>query len=368
VNEARLHADAALGIPASLRRALGAMAGELVAQLEGGFPAGAAAALVTADGVAGRVWGGWACRVPQRVPVVADTRFDLASLTKVTVTLPLVLALRDAGAWSLRDPIARWVRGFPDPRTTLWHCLTHTSGLPDHRPFHRLRGRRAFRAALLDEARRAPGPDAPVVYSDLNFILLGWALAAATRTPLDRLARDRLLRPLGMDASGFRPPRRLRPRIAATEVGGDQRPAAATIWGEVHDGNAWALGGVAGHAGLFAPLDDMARVVAALLGPPDRHPVLSAASIAEMTARQAGHPPDVRGLGWRLRPTAWGRWPAGTYWHTGFTGTSLLIAPALGVGVVLLTNGVHPVRQPERQAAMRVAVHRAVLRELSSSR
>jgi serine-type D-Ala-D-Ala carboxypeptidase len=364
VREPLLHTDTRLGIPGPHRRALAAAAAELAPLLEGGFPSGVAAALVTAEGVAGRLWGGWACQVPDRVPVAADTRFDLASLTKVTVTLPLVLTLSDAGTWSLEDPVAAWVRGFPRADVTLRHCLTHTSGLPDHRPFYKLPGRAAFRAALLEEARRSPGPEAPVLYSDLNFILLGWALATASGMPLDRLARERLLRPLGMDATGFRPPRRLRRRIAATEVGGDQRADAGTIWGEVHDGNAWALGGVSGHAGLFAPLDDMARFVAALLGPPDRHPVLSAASIAAMSRRQAGRQPDVRGLGWRLQPAAWGAWPAGTYWHTGFTGTSLLIAPALGVGVVLLTNGVHPVRQPERQAAMRVAVHRAVRREL----
>jgi CubicO group peptidase (beta-lactamase class C family) len=136
------------------------------------------------------------------------------------------------------------------------------------------------------------------------------------------------------------------------------------VWGEVHDGNAWALGGIAGHAGLFAPVDDMARYAAALLAP--SHPVLSPSSIREMATRQAGEQPDVRGLGWRLAPSAWGAWPEGTYWHTGFTGTSLLIAPALGIGVVLLTNAVHPARRPERQVAMRVAFHRAVLHGLGA--
>jgi CubicO group peptidase (beta-lactamase class C family) len=366
MTEPRIETDTRLGLPAPHRRALEAAARELQTQLSAGFPSGAAAALVTAEGVAGRIWGGWASRTPEQVPVAADTRFDLASLTKVTVTTSLALLLRDEGTWSLDDPIARWVRGFPREDITIRHCLTHTSGLPAHRPFYRLPSRAAFRAALFEEARLSPGPPAAVVYSDLNFILLGWALTAASATPLRRLARTRLLEPLGMAATDFRPPARLRRRIAATEVGGDQRPQSGTVWGEVHDGNAWALGGVSGHAGLFAPVDDMARFVGALLRTP--HPVLSATSIDEMATRQAGEPPEVRSLGWRLDPAAWGEWPPRTFWHTGFTGTSLLVAPALGVGVVLLTNAVHPIRRPDDQARMRVVFHRAVLGALAETR
>jgi CubicO group peptidase (beta-lactamase class C family) len=151
---------------------------------------------------------------------------------------------------------------------------------------------------------------------------------------------------------------------AATELDGDQRLGPGLVWGEVHDGNAWALGGVAGHAGLFAPADDVARAASALLAP-DRHPVLSAPSLSEMRRRQAGAPPDVRALGWRLHPADWGAWPPDTCWHTGFTGTSVLFSVQANLAVVLLFGGVHPIRQPERQQSLRAAVHRELAASLA---
>jgi CubicO group peptidase (beta-lactamase class C family) len=166
-----------------------------------------------------------------------------------------------------------------------------------------------------------------------------------------------------MRTTRFRPPAAERPLIAATELDGDQRLEPGLVWGEVHDGNAWALGGIAGHAGLFGPAADLLRYGAALLAP-NAHPVLSGATIAEMTRWQTGAAPDVRALGWRLDASEWGAWPSGTYWHTGFTGTSLLVAPELGVCVVLLMGGVHPRRQPERQLETRALVHRKVLEAL----
>ena len=134
------------------------------------------------------------------------------------------------------------------------------------------------------------------------------------------------------------------------------------VWGEVHDGNAFVLGGVAGHAGLFAPLADLARYVAHLLAPDA--PVLSPASVALMSSRQAGAGADVRGIGWRLEPAEWGDWPDPTIWHTGFTGTSLLVDLARRVAVVMLTNAVHPRRRLEDQAAVRIEVHQLVAEAL----
>ena len=159
-----------------------------------------------------------------------------------------------------------------------------------------------------------------------------------------------------MTRTRFRPPASWRRTIAATELDGDQRLEPGLVWGEVHDGNTWALGGISGHAGLFGPADDLARFAGALLAP-DRHPLLSRASLDEMTRLQAGAPPDVRGLGWRLDASEWGAWPASTYWHTGFTGTSLLVSPEAGIAVVLLAGGVHPVRRLEEVAELRRVVH-----------
>ena len=122
--------------------------------------------------------------------------------------------------------------------------------------------------------------------------------------------------------------------------------------------------GIAGHAGLFAPLDDLVSFVRPLLDPAT-HPVLSVASIAAMTRQQAGMQPDVRALGWGLAPLHWGAWPDTTYWHTGFTGTSLLVSPERGLGVALLMNGVHPTRRPDEQKVARADIH-AIIAEACS--
>ena len=170
--------------------------------------------------------------------------------------------------------------------------------------------------------------------------------------------------PLGMSRTRFCPPVGERWLVAATELDGDQRPRAGLVWGEVHDGNAWVLGGVAGHAGLFAPVGDLAHFVQSLLQA-STGGVLSASSVEEMATLQAKSDDDVRGLGWRLCPSRWGAWPEGTMWHTGFTGTSLLVDRQRGVAVVLLSNAIHPRRRLDEQAAFRADVHRLVADALS---
>jgi len=333
----------------------------LLDQLAGGFPPAVAMQAGTSEGFGYAAAGGWArladAGFPESVPADAETLFDLASLTKVVATLPLVLLLHQRGQWSIDDPVARWLPGAPSSPVTISQCLLHVAGLVPHRPYHATCAdpaeiRRAVTAELADAV---PGQ---VRYSDLGFMLLGWAVEECTGEPLQELADREVLGPLGMTSTGYRPrvPQR---RIAATEADGDQRTGSGVVWGSVHDGNAFALGGVSGHAGLFGTAADLGRFASALLTP-GRHPVLSAETLALMTARQAGPGAEARVLGWRLRPEAWGDWPDGTIWHTGFTGTSLLIAPALDVAVVLLSNAVHPVRRLDQIGAFRAGVHRAV--------
>jgi CubicO group peptidase (beta-lactamase class C family) len=341
---------------ARIRRAFGV----LEAALGRRHPPGAAAAVVDRTGVRAQAWGGWAKIPPGGIAVDQDTIFDLASLTKVMVTVPLALRWRQERRWSLDDPVARWVPGYPFPAITLRHCLTHVSGLPAHRPFHAsAEGIAAVRRALFQVRPEAP-PGARVFYSDLNFILLGWAVARCGGAPLARLARQQVFAPLGMRATRYRPPIRWRPRIAAAERDGAERQQRGLIWGDVHDGNARALGGVSGHAGLFAPLGDLVQFVRPLLSP-QRHPVLTPASIAAMSRRQAGQPPDVRGFGWRLPPLEMlAGWPPDTYSHTGFTGTSIVVSPAAGLAVVLLSNAVHPKRRAGGITVLRAAFHQAL--------
>jgi CubicO group peptidase (beta-lactamase class C family) len=258
--------------------------------------------------------------------------------------------------FSLEDPVQRWLAGFPCSDTTLLHLITHTSGLIAHRPFfEHFRGRAAIEAAVLDEAAGSV-PGRAVLYSDLNFMLLGWVLEGCGGAPLDDLFAREIAAPLSMSRTGFRPPPAT--ETAATELDGDQRLVPGLVWGEVHDGNCWALGGVAGHAGLFGPLDDLTTFTRHLLTADS--PVLTPAALGAITTRRAGQPPDVRALGWRLQPEGWGDWPADTLWHTGFTGTSLLVSRSIGLGVVLLTNAIHPTRRIEQQAEVRAVIHRLV--------
>jgi len=344
--------------PVRIAGAADELAAILSASLGAGYPAGASLSVVDQHGSLLRMTAGWSCVVDERIPTSSETLYDLASLTKVVATVPLCLMLARRGAWTLDDPVVRWVPDFPRADITLRRLLTHTSGLVPHREFFRLgRGEDVIRPAVFAEAiDAAPGP---VAYSDLNYILLGWALACCSGMPLDRLFAEAVAKPLGMSSAGFRPPAAMRERTAATELDGDQRLTPGLVWGEVHDGNAWALGGVSGHAGLFATVDDVSRFACSLLKP-EGNPVLDAAWLREMTRQQAGSPPDVRALGWRLGATHWGAWPVKTYWHTGFTGTSLLVDPTSQIAVVLLTGGVHPVRRPDELAALRCSVHHVV--------
>jgi len=333
--------------------ALERLLGDLVS---GAFPSGFSLAVLDAEGPLFSAHGGQACRVGTSRAVTAQTSYDLASLTKVVCSVPLALVFARRGMLNLEDCVERFIPQFPRSGTTLGHLLTHTSGLVDHRPFFEsLRGRAAIEAAVLEEATRS-APKGDVLYSDLNFMLLGWVLEACSGARLDDLFADEVAGPLAMSRTGFLPGPEV--ETAATELDGDQRLRPGLVWGEVHDGNAHALGGVAGHAGLFAPIDDLVVFTRSLLAPDGR--VLTSRELDAMATRRAGRGPDVRGLGWRLAPQGWGDWPETTLWHTGFTGTSLLVSRPRHLGVVLLTNAIHPHRRIAEQAEMRAVIHRRV--------
>jgi len=355
--------------------------------VETGFPPAFDCTIVDGEGPMFRAWGGVACRSPEGdVPLARDTLFDLASLTKVVGTTTATLALVDVGELALDDKVASILPDFARKDLTLLQLLSHTSGLIAHRPFFELgQDPDAIRAAVFAEAASGgpPGTALPspgtalgspgaalgseVLYSDLNFMILGWALESATSMPLAELVRHLVTSPLAMTSTQYNPPASQREHTAATELNGDQRLTPELVWGEVHDGNAWALGGVAGHAGLFSTAEDLSRFVTALLRP-ESHPVLRRETISNMAVEQASSASDIRGIAWRLEPLEWGPWPVGTFWHTGFTGTSLLVAPELSCGVVLLSNAIHPQRDLVRQGEWRAEVHRAISRTVTDLR
>ena len=292
-------------------------------------------------------------------PMTADTVFDLASLTKVVATLPALLYLAGRGEVGLDDPARRYlpaIDGLGKDEVTVRQLLLHISGLPAERKYYRhLQDPEEIRTAALAEPLVAK-PGTAFCYSDVGFITLGELVAAVAGCGLDEFVRDVVCAPLGMATTRYLPPAGWAGRIAATEI----VEGKAKV-GVVHDENAEALGGVAGHAGLFGTAADLARYAAAWAGdgsPPDG---LRAEALRAQTDGLGGR----RGLGWGLRGDRWDNmgdgWPDSGAGHTGFTGTSLSVDPRTGMWAVLLTNAVHFGRGPEHSVVgLRKQVHAAV--------
>lgn len=301
--------------------------------------------------------------------VSAGLGYDLASLTKVTATLPLVLRLVAEGEVGLDDAVARYLPGFGElddvkKRVTVRELLSHSSGLPAVREVWRLAGTAEdrFAAVLAEPLEAAPGT--VVRYSDLGFILLGRIVADVVGRPLDVTFAELVAAPLGMTSTGYRPDAAV--RVAATEANwvgdpGRQDPKA----GVVHDENAESLGGVAGHAGLFGTADDLASYLRVGWLAEDS-PILDVDVRAEALRNQTPGLDGVRGLGWTLRGDSYDfmsdGWPSTGAAHSGFTGTSLAFDPESGVWCVLLTNAVLFGRE-NRTRELRRALHAAVAEE-----
>jgi CubicO group peptidase (beta-lactamase class C family) len=334
----------------------------------------------------------------------AGTLFDLASLTKLVTTtafLGLVgegrVGLEDAvgsvvpelvasglrGIDGGQEPLSRQILPTPpdrvdhvvDPGTlTFRQLLTHTSGLAPWRTIFQETGpvsppegpdgleRRRRRAVAIETIGRyafVARPGTEVHYSDLGFMLLGESVERLVGVPLDEALRRRVTGPLGLGSMTFLPLRAGHERmsIAPTSIDDDYR--GRRLWGEVEDENAAAMGGVSGHAGLFATAGDVARLGQAWLSGDPRlgiDPALANEAIRDQT-RGLG---EARGLGWQVQPTDHFA-PLGprSYGHTGFTGTSLVIDPDRGLVVTLLTNRVFEVRTHPGIDELRVGIHEA---------
>jgi CubicO group peptidase (beta-lactamase class C family) len=289
--------------------------------------------------------------------VTTDTRYDLASLTKVIATLPSVLRLVADGALALDHRLepyfsnAGWYQTPSLADVTVRALLSHTSGLPAWRPLFAQAGtRRAALAAVLQAPLERPGV---VSYSDIGFMLLGALVERVSKRPLDAFARDEVFVPLGMLETTFGPIAGV--PVAATEDCGWRN---RLLEGEVHDENAALWDGVAGHAGLFGTVADVAAYASAWLRLDGRlgpEPLLREA----LALHGEGDDGARRGLGWLLaHPSAFAGEAARGYGHTGFTGTSLWIDPERGSASVLLTNRIHPHRaRGDGIAALRSTFH-----------
>ena len=322
-------------------------------------------------------------------PVTPTTLFDLASVSKVVGTTTAVILLVQDGRLDLDAPVITylpdWARGDPRKRdVTVRDLLLHQAGLvPFQRWFFDLEGAEAYRDAVADEPLERD-PRTATVYSDLGPMTLAWIVEEITGRGLDDFLEQRVWSPLGMRETMYRPDPALLPRIAATEL--DTVWRNELVWGKVHDENADAMGGVAGHAGLFSTALDLsvfARMMlnggtaptctpGAVVGEPcpiarpTSVRILDPELLRAFTTRQ--DPSSSRALGW---DTPEGRSSAGDYFtsaafgHTGYTGTSLWIDPELDVWVVLLTNRVHPTRENQKHVPVRREVHDAVARSIT---
>ena len=307
-----------------------------------------------------------------------ETIFDLASLTKVIATTTLAMRAVDGGRIGLADPLSgrlpEW-RGRDRSEVTIRHLLTHSSGLSAYLPFYRdYTGRLEFERAICQLPLEYP-PDTQSTYSDLGFILLAFILedAAVTHShasrspaafdPASTIAEQfhRLRSFLTAEPLMFNPPREWRHRCAPTEVDSWRGRLLA---GEVHDENCWALGGAAGHAGLFGTAAAVGTFARAVMRTIQGEPILSGPDTMRAFIARGAVPGSSRALGWdtmlptsscgtKLSPSAIG--------HTGFTGTSLWIDWEKDLYVALLTNRVHPTRKNEAIRGIRPLVHDAVV-------
>jgi CubicO group peptidase (beta-lactamase class C family) len=278
--------------------------------------------------------------------VTADrTIYDLASLTKVVGTTTALMVLYDQGKIHLDDPVSKYVPGFSGgekDKVTLRMLLEHRSGLPAGRDLWRLAHTPAEAREVVISTPLVCAPDKCYEYSDLGADMLGFVVEAASGEPMDVFLREHVFNPLGMADTFFRPADSLKARIAPTEVA---PPRGYPLQGEVHDENAYALGGVAGHAGLFSSAADLAVFAQMMLngGEYNGTRIVADSTVALFTKRASG----TRALGW---DTCGGSGSCGqylgenAYGHTGFTGTSLWIDPTRDMFVVLLTNRVHEAR------------------------
>jgi len=284
---------------------------------------------------------------PAPLPMVAETRFDIASLTKVVATTTAVMQLIEQNKLRLDTPIATFWPAFAKngkSTITVRHLLTHYSGLQADLD---LRSRwSGYRTALRMIAAEKPiaSPGKNYLYSDINFEILGELVRRVSGKTIDIYCTEKIFQPLGMTHTGFTPK-----SVTASDIAPTEFRQGKWLVGEVHDPTAYRMGGVSGHAGLFSNADDLAIFARMLLngGSVAGVQILTPQSVQAMTQPQSPvGKTRLRGLGWDIAaPFAANRdqlLPVGSYGHTGFTGTLLWIDPVSQIYVIVLTNRVHP--------------------------
>ncbi len=302
-------------------------------------------------------------------PVRDDTIYDLASLTKVVATTTMAMILVDEGALDLDKPVRDFLprfQGAGKDAVRVRDLLTHSSGLVSGGPLYNDASGRAEFVARIQAMNLEYEPRSKSVYSDYGMILLGEILERVAGEPLETFVRTRVFEPLGMTDTGFLPPAESLARIAPTEI---DPWRGRLVRGEVHDENAFAMGGIAPHAGLFSTAIDLARYAQMVLngGVFEHRRIVSRRVVQEFT-RRSDIPGSDRAIGWDTKSaekSSAGRFfSPRSFGHLGYTGTSLWIDPDRELFAILLTNRVHPTRENILIRQARPAVADAVVQAL----
>jgi CubicO group peptidase (beta-lactamase class C family) len=301
-------------------------------------------------------------------PVTPGTIYDLASVTKVVATTAACMLLYERGVFRLEQPLVEVLPEFSghDLRRqgiTFRMIMAHSSGLPG---YARLFERARTRQDLIQEAMRVPLAAAPGTrheYSDIGFILLGIALERLTKQSLDEFCHREIFSWLGLEHMAFLPPSEWKQQIPPTVE--DRTFRRRIVQGEVHDENAWAMGGVAGHAGCFATALDIAVLADCLLY--CKRQMGQSKTVALFTRRESSPAGTSHALGWDTPspPSQSGKhFSASSYGHLGYTGTSLWVDPERQLSVTLLTNRIWPDCSSQKIKQVRPAFHDAVVEAL----
>lgn len=311
---------------------------------------------------------------PDAPPMPVNALFDLASLTKVVATTTAAALLVDRGKLDLDSPVVRYLPEFGGApghdAIAVRDLLAHSSGLAPEGEHWRTAKRGADILAAINRMPVEAPPGTKSVYRDENLILLAEIISRVSGQPFESFIEAHIFQPLGMKDSGFNPDPAQLPRIPPTEQ--DDRLRHRLVQGEVHDENAWIMGGVAGHAGLFSTAADLSRIAQLWLdgGRFRGRRLLKAETVARFSARQNRPEGSTRALGWDT-PTLPGGFASDlasprAILHTGFTGTSIYIDPERRAYIILLSNRVNPTRENNRIRQARPAIHKAVLEALDA--
>ena len=309
---------------------------------------------------------GFAVVEPERIEARIETIYDLASLTKVLVTGLLCAKLIETGEIKLSDKISRYFSEFDtnDKREiTIQNLLTHTSGFQAWLPFYLFADSIPEQFELITAQSLENPINSKVVYSDFNFITLGFLLSEFFYEPLDELAKKEIIEPLDLQNTFFNPPKSLQKRIVACEKGNEYEKRTCIdlgydiskykwrdyqIWGEVHDGNCWFMNGISGHAGLFSTVEETFKIAQQFLE--NQTTLLKPETCKLFRTNFTPGLNEARSIGFQLaetpNSTASKSLSKDSFGHLGFTGTSLWIEPETERIFILLTNRTHASELP----------------------